>query len=451
VDYLTRLSRNQQTLADLKTVTQSTTHTHNNINNNNKSTRRSAANNNLSVLLGNSARERRALLQQRIDRSVTDYCLRRGYIASAEQLSSSAGLTRMVDLKVFHETDKVARDLQENRSTKMALAWCGMERTRLSRVDSDLELSLHIQNFVEMLQRGETQQAIEYSQTKIAPLAIDVPENLAEVQKALTLVMLTPTQSKSSSSSSSATPLLQSYLGDERWALLASKFKDTHARVNGLFATSSLEIHLKAGFQALKSPHCTQHIAEDRRRRAASSGGDVKQSGSGAMDVDDDAHDVSAHPGTPEFDPFALSPASTAPLHTHTHTQGGSEREAALALLPAPDAIHGRQCPCCTEPFSELFAHLQPSARSHSRLICGITGVVMDERNPPLALPNGQVYSKEALTQMAAANQGYVLCPRTALRVEQQAEAQEDPSVVRERLEASAVFKLSDCRAVYVL
>lgn len=37
----------------------------------------------------------------------------------------------------------------------------------------------------------------------------------------------------------------------------------------------------------------------------------------------------------------------------------------------------------------------------------------MDENNPPLVLPNGNAYSKEAMEEMAKKNNGYVKDPKT--------------------------------------
>jgi len=37
----------------------------------------------------------------------------------------------------------------------------------------------------------------------------------------------------------------------------------------------------------------------------------------------------------------------------------------------------------------------------------------MDEHNPPVALPNGQVYSLKAIKMMAERDDGRVVCPAT--------------------------------------
>jgi macrophage erythroblast attacher len=45
--------------------------------------------------------------------------------------------------------------------------------------------------------------------------------------------------------------------------------------------------------------------------------------------------------------------------------------------------------------------------------VCYISKELMNEDNPPLVLPNGYVYSRKALEEMAKTNQGKITCPRT--------------------------------------
>jgi len=49
----------------------------------------------------------------------------------------------------------------------------------------------------------------------------------------------------------------------------------------------------------------------------------------------------------------------------------------------------------------------------NSTIVCRLSGKIMDEDNMPMAFPNGNVYSREALEEMAAKNGGWVTCPRT--------------------------------------
>ncbi|KYQ90022.1 lissencephaly type-1-like protein [Tieghemostelium lacteum] len=57
-------------------------------------------------------------------------------------------------------------------------------------------------------------------------------------------------------------------------------------------------------------------------------------------------------------------------------------------------------CPLCNEQFHTLAEPLPVSLKSHSSLVCRITGEIMNEDNYPMVLPNGNVYSKNALTEM---------------------------------------------------
>ncbi|ORX63126.1 hypothetical protein DM01DRAFT_1379656 [Hesseltinella vesiculosa] len=71
-------------------------------------------------------------------------------------------------------------------------------------------------------------------------------------------------------------------------------------------------------------------------------------------------------------------------------------------------------CPVCDQAiFGQLAKSLPLSHRGNSTVVCRITGHIMNEDNPPLMLPNGRVYSLEALTDMAEQSNGFVTCPKT--------------------------------------
>ena len=60
-----------------------------------------------------------------------------------------------------------------------------------------------------------------------------------------------------------------------------------------------------------------------------------------------------------------------------------------------------------------LAADLPWAKHATSRLICSIDGTPMDDNNPPMVLPNGYAYGRNALEQMAAENDGELTCPQT--------------------------------------
>jgi len=70
-------------------------------------------------------------------------------------------------------------------------------------------------------------------------------------------------------------------------------------------------------------------------------------------------------------------------------------------------------CPVCHPVLAQIAQDLPIAHHMHSTLVCSISGAIMNEHNPPMALPNGNVYSTQALMDMAASNMGQVTCPKS--------------------------------------
>ena len=80
------------------------------------------------------------------------------------------------------------------------------------------------------------------------------------------------------------------------------------------------------------------------------------------------------------------------------------------------EAERKTNCPTCVEPYLSL-AHSLPRRRhENSVLVCSISGDIMDENNPPMALPNGNVYSYNAIKKIADENNGVMIDPRNQER-----------------------------------
>eukprot|EP00045_Choanoeca_perplexa_P009904 m.98222 g.98222 ORF g.98222 m.98222 type:complete len:377 (+) comp15074_c0_seq1:142-1272(+) len=69
-------------------------------------------------------------------------------------------------------------------------------------------------------------------------------------------------------------------------------------------------------------------------------------------------------------------------------------------------------CPACQTRLRHVAAQLPVGNRAQSVLVCRLTGRVMDDSNPPMMLPNGNVYSAEGLKAMDR-EQGRIVCPRS--------------------------------------
>lgn len=92
--------------------------------------------------------------------------------------------------------------------------------------------------------------------------------------------------------------------------------------------------------------------------------------------------------------------------------------QAGLSALKTPHCYRksgqrNPECPLCSPLFNELAKKLPYPCCSQSRLICSISGQIMNEHNPPMMLPNGYIYGELGLKAMAAQNNGRIRCPKT--------------------------------------
>ena len=77
------------------------------------------------------------------------------------------------------------------------------------------------------------------------------------------------------------------------------------------------------------------------------------------------------------------------------------------------DQLFNESCPTCWKSFRGFKDKLPLVVRNNTILICKISGVIMDEHNPPMMLPNNFIYSEKALRKQANENNGKVKCPKT--------------------------------------
>ncbi|KIM86730.1 hypothetical protein PILCRDRAFT_815981 [Piloderma croceum F 1598] len=113
---------------------------------------------------------------------------------------------------------------------------------------------------------------------------------------------------------------------------------------------------------------------------------------------------------------FAIYTLNTLPTEPLLHLA----LYAGLASLKLPscyDIDHAGtknvDCPVCDPGLGKLAEEVPFSHHVNSTIVCRVSGKIMDGDNMPMAFPNGNVYSREVLEDMAARNGGMVKCPRT--------------------------------------
>ncbi|KAF9183499.1 Golgi transport complex subunit 4 [Haplosporangium sp. Z 767] len=108
---------------------------------------------------------------------------------------------------------------------------------------------------------------------------------------------------------------------------------------------------------------------------------------------------------------FALQCFTPEPLLNVTLQAGLSALKTPMCYQPNNRNIN---CPVCDpETLGALAIDLPLSHHFNSSIVCRISGQIMNEDNLPMALPNGYVYSYNALTEMASLNNGKITCPRS--------------------------------------
>ncbi|CAI2373316.1 unnamed protein product [Moneuplotes crassus] len=85
-------------------------------------------------------------------------------------------------------------------------------------------------------------------------------------------------------------------------------------------------------------------------------------------------------------------------------------------IFCSDDEFFNESCPTCSLSFRKICSEVPFVQKSHTSLICRISGKLMDENNPPLMLPNSHIYSEKALKEQAKENNGYVICPKTTTK-----------------------------------
>ena len=79
-------------------------------------------------------------------------------------------------------------------------------------------------------------------------------------------------------------------------------------------------------------------------------------------------------------------------------------------------------CPACDSNLRYLAAPLPIAHKGQSMLVCRINGQPIDQANPPLAFPNGQLYGTAGLVgiskKKASGEARIVKCPQTGLEID---------------------------------
>ncbi|DBA01195.1 TPA: hypothetical protein N0F65_002330 [Lagenidium giganteum] len=364
------------------------------------------------------------------DRIIADYLLSRGHLESAKIIKDNQGIEELLDEDLHVECHRILQDLQAH-CLKSAIAWCSHNGSRLRRLPCNVEFQLRLQEFIELVRANQKLEAIQYAQAQLTPIAMQHEDEAAkkaaieEIQEAMaTLAYKVPEQCG-----------VESYarlFEDARWTVLQNEFRKAFSEVYCLHDPPALCVTLHAGLSSLNTRTC--HRTRESRARAR-----IPEK-TGSEDEDSECSEC--------MDEGACERGHK----RHKHSKGHQKRKKhstteAASLLDLADNGNsstkrsGKRkhsspevavplCPTCSEIGGELCAKLPFAHHPLSRLVCRVTRTVMDEHNPPLVLPNGYVYSQQAVAQMT-----------------QQSERKDTITCIETR----EVFAVGELRPVYIL
>ncbi|XP_065317599.1 E3 ubiquitin-protein transferase MAEA-like isoform X2 [Gordionus sp. m RMFG-2023] len=395
--------------------------------------------------------------KKRLDRMLIEYFLRRGYYDTALSLAEYSNIQHLTNIDLFMMAKEIEKSLI-NQQTGSCLLWCYDNKSKLRKIRSNLEFELRIQEFIQLFQKGLYLEAIKYSR-KYFSSGVD-ETNYHQVKKIMGLLVYSPKD---------VSEAYQEYLSDDRWVDLVHSFRDAIFKMYQLDKQSIFCITLQAGLASLKTPQCntnkydsyckdkenpaTSSATSKRRKKVTSSAATAPVSLSSAFissllpAVATPASLAPSIVSTLSLSTPIISSAYTSTLSSDdstpitpltnistsaiiSSTSFTSAPSLSSALIPAVSTpstqitsnassassssyVADPRCPVCNSKMALLCRDLPFAHSTQSRLICRIGREPLDDTNPPLMLPNGQIYGKKALQQMAANNENKITCPQT--------------------------------------
>jgi len=362
-----------------------------------------------------------------LDELLVEYMLRHGHDQSAMELALSRALPTSAISPMLMELSALVRSL-EAHELQPVIDWCGVHRARLRKLGSPLECMLRVQSFRVLACSGSVSAAISYARQHFPSLEAEHPSIIRHAMGSL--AHRSPPTTHPPVVGSACTPP-----SEASWADLIVELKTAHASMISAPSRSTLVLTLAAALATLQTPHCIHRSPPIPYPSTASS-----CSSSSAHTIDA-ARSVAqpaptqAPPPPPPPPPLPPPPARVMPPPPPPPPPPAppppplapppppSSTSTTTTHLPTPPPAHASwthegptssdapsrdaspcECPTCLFPYSLLLSNLPHVQRSHSTLVCRLSGKLMHEDNLPMVLPDGSVWSYEALRALTDAD-----------------------------------------------
>lgn len=172
----------------------------------------------------------------RLNRLIVEHFLRLGYYDTAEILANRSGIREISNVDIFQVTREVERDLNLHNTDK-CIKWCVDNKSKLRKINSDIEFKLRQQEFIELIRGDQRLQAVKHAQKYFPGFEM---EQLGEIKKCMALLAF-PIDTE-----------LQPYksmLDVKRWDDLLVNFRLENYRLFQIPTQSVLSVAVQTGFE----------------------------------------------------------------------------------------------------------------------------------------------------------------------------------------------------------
>ncbi|NXE36870.1 MAEA protein, partial [Ptilorrhoa leucosticta] len=307
--------------------------------------------------------------KKRMDRMMVEHLLRCGYYNTAVKLARQSGIEDLVNIEMFLTAKEVEESL-ERQETMTCLAWCHDNKSRLRKMKQRVTLSVTPgrQTENELKVGWKSKSASDYSrenddlvmETIKGKPELSCLEFSLRIQEFIELIR----QNKRLDAVRHARKHFSQAEGSQL---------DEVRQVMGMLAFPS-DTHISP-YKDLLDPARWRMLIQQFR-----------------------------------YDNYRLHQLGNNSVFTIT-------LQAGLSAIKTPQCYKedgsskNPDCPVCSKSLNKLAQPLPMAHCANSRLVCKISGDVMNENNPPMMLPNGYVYGYNSLLSIRQDDK--VICPRT--------------------------------------
>lgn len=194
-------------------------------------------------------------IQEKINRDVISCLFSKRMYGTAEKLASNLGLESicMMERELYRELQGI-QDSLRSQSCAKALEWAANHRAGLQKIHSDLEFQLIFQQFIELIKKEKSLEALVYLRSTSKHFQ---PENYSSIMKAMGCLILGENIGKRNYSQFKEK--YEIYFKESRWIQIMEQFNKDYSKIVGIKASSSLEVFLSAGIATFQTPFCSEN------------------------------------------------------------------------------------------------------------------------------------------------------------------------------------------------